>query len=273
VYLPRILPDVEIGGVKLYDWIDRGILNAITGMDFASRLQVATTWGQETPKPAKTTKEAALYLARDYFAGAYYGMFEQWFNAYDAYQLGDKQRAKELAVPKAWKDVEKAIRFNEEGVKFAGKQVIEPGDLSKLLIWGQALGFTPDIVSTIQKEGTKIAAAKESIRIQREALLNKLDIADRKDSEEGDAEYERILDTEVEKFNEKFPSYELTDDSIQSSLDARQDARDNAIAGVTVDTKDEDAFGALLDNMEERIERNAAKMEKKREASGQLQRK
>jgi hypothetical protein len=273
VYLPRVIPDIEIGGVKLYDWIDRGILNAITGMDFASRLQVATTFGQETPKPAKTTMEAVLYLARDYFAGAYYGLFEQFANAYDAYELGDKQRAKELATPKAWKDVEKAIRFDEEGVKFAGKQVIEVGDLSKLLIWGQALGFTPDIVSITQKEATKIAAAKESIRIQREALLNKLDIADRKDSDEGDAEYERILDTEVEKFNEKFPSYELTDDSIQSSLDARQDARDNAIAGVTADIKDEDAFGVLLERMADRIDKNAAKMEKKREASGQLQRK
>jgi hypothetical protein len=273
VYLPRVIPNIEIGGVKLYDWIDRGILNGITGWDFASRLQVATTFGQETPKPAKTTMEAVLYLAKDYFAGAYFGLLEQWFNSYDAYQLGDTQRAKELAAPKPWKDIEKSIRYSEEGVKFAGKQVIEPGDLSKLLIWGQALGFTPDIVSTIQKEGTKIAAAKESIRIQREALLNKLDIADRKDSDEGDAEFDRIMDTEVEKFNEKFPSYELTDDSIQRSLDAKQEARDNAIAGVTVDTKDEDAFGALLDKMEERIERNAAKMEKKREASGQLQRK
>jgi len=79
--------------------------------------------------------------------------------------------------------------------------------------------------------------------------------------------------TEVEKFNEKFPSYELTDDSIQSSLDARQDARDNAIAGVTADIKDEDAFGVLLERMADRIDKNAAKMEKKREASGQLQRK
>jgi hypothetical protein len=273
VYLSRVLPDIEIGGVKLYDWIDRGVLNAITGWDFASRLQVATTFGQETPKPAKTTMEAVLYLAKDYFAGAYYGMLEQWFNAYDAYQLGDKQRAKELASPKPWKDVEKSMRFSEEGVKFAGKQVIEPGDLSKLLIWGQALGFTPDIVSTIQKEGTKIAAAKESIRIQRDALLKKLEIADRKDSDEGDVEFERIMEEEVEKFNDKFPSYELTDKTINKSLATKEKARDNSIAGVTVDKKDEDAFGVLLERMEERIDRNAAKMQKQREVSGQLQRK
>lgn len=273
VYLPRVIPNIEIGGVKLYDWIDRGILNGITGWDFASRLQVATTFGQETPKPAKTTMEAVLYLAKDYFAGAYYGMLEQWFNSYDAYQLGDKQRAKELASPKPWKDIEKSIRFDEEGVQFAGKQVIEVGDLSKLLIWGQALGFTPDIVSTIQKEGTKIAAARESIRIQRDALLKKLEIADRKDSDEGDVEFERIMEEEVEKFNDKFPSYELTDRTINKSLAAKEKARDNSIAGVTVDKKDEDAFGVLLERMEERIDRNAAKMEKKREASGQLQRK
>ena len=159
------------------------------------------------------------------------------------------------------------MRFADEGVKFAGKEVIEPGDLSKLLIWAQALGFTPDIVSITQKEGTKIAAAKESIRIQRDALLEKLDIADRKDSDEGDAEFDRIMDEEVEKFNDMFPKYELKDSDIQKSLASRQKARENAIAGVTVDKKDEDAFGNLLDRMEERIERNAAKMQKKREAA------
>jgi len=267
VWLPRNIPNVEIGGVQLYDWLDRGILNAITGFDFASRLQVSTLFGQETPRPAKTTMDAVLHLARDYFVGAYYGLFEQLFNAYDAYKLGDEQRAKELASPKVWKDVEKSMRFADEGVKFAGREVIEPGDLSKLLIWGQALGFTPDIVSTTQKEGTKIAAARESIRIQRDALLEKLDIADRKDSDEGDAEFERIMDEEVDKFNDMFPNYELKDSDIQKSLASRQKIRDNAIAGVAVDKKDEDAFSAVLDRMEERIERNAAKMQKKREAA------
>lgn len=264
VWLPRHIPDVEIGGVKLYDWIDRGVINAATGLDVASRVQLATVWGQETPKPSKTTMEAALNLVKDYFAGAYLGMIEQWANAYDAYQQGDKQRAKELASPKAIKDWMKASRYEEEGVEVSGKEVIPQGDLTALEIWGQRIGFSPDEVAVLQKEAVKANAAKERVRIERDKLLDKLDIADRKGTDEGDAEFDRIMDEEVEAFNDKYPSAELKWAQIRDSLKTRQKQRDDAIAGVTVTKKQADALGPLLDRMEERIERRHEKMEKKR---------
>lgn len=264
VWLPRHIPDVEIGGVKLYDWIDRGVINAATGLDVASRVQLATVWGQETPKPSKTTMEAALNLVKDYFAGAYLGMIEQWANAYDAYQQGDKQRAKELASPKAIKDWMKASRYEEEGVQTGGKEILELGDLTALEIWGQKIGFAPDIISVLQKEGVKANAAKERVRLERDKLLDKLDIADRKGTDEGDAEFDRIMDEEVEAFNDKYPSAELKWAQIRDSLKARQKQRDDAIAGVTVTKKQADALGPLLDRMEERVEKRHEKMEKKR---------
>jgi len=263
VWLPRNIPNTEIGGVSLYDWLDRGVLNAVTGLDFASRLQVSTIWGQETPKPSKTPLDAALNLAKDLFGGAYLGLIEQWANAYNAYSLGDDQKAAELVSPKAIKDWLKADRYEEEGVRSNDKEIIPQGDLTALEIWGQRIGFTPDILATTQKEGFKASTAQEKVRIERDRLLMKLDIADRKDSPEGDAEFERIMDEEVDAFNEKYPSAELTDSAINDALLTRQKIRDDAIAGVVVTDKQADALGPLLDRMEKRLDERSRKMREK----------
>ena len=264
VWLPRHIPDVEIGGVKLHDWIDRGVLNAITGMDFATRVQLSTVWGPDIPKPAKTSMEAALNLAKDYLAGPYYSLAEQAMNAYDAYSNGDDQRFKELISPKAIRDWLKGDRYEQEGVKLSGKQIIEQGDLEPLLIWAQRLGFAPDIVSITQKQGIQATAATQMVNIEREQLLKKLDIAASKDTPEGDAEFEKLLAKDVEAFNEKYPNAELKNREINDSLDKREKLRADAIAGVSLTKKQVNALTPLLERMNERLDRQHEKAEKRR---------
>ena len=264
VWLPRHIPDVEIGGVKLHDWIDRGVLNAITGFDFASRVQISTVWGPDIPKPAKTSMEAALNLAKDYFAGPYYSMAEQFMNAYDAYSNGDDKRYKELVSPKAIRDWLKGDRYEEEGVKLNGKQIIEQGDLEPLLIWAQRLGFAPDIVSITQKQGIQATSALQKVNIEREHILKKLDVAASKDTPEGDAEFERLLEKDVETFNEKYPNAELKNPEINASLDKREKLRADAIAGISLTKKQVNALTPLLERMNERLDRQHEKAEEKR---------
>jgi len=144
----------------------------------------------------------------------------------------------------------------------AGKEVIPKGDLTALEIWGQRIGFTPDIVAITQKEGMKAAADLEKVRIERERLLSKLDIANRDDSPEGDAKYEAVMQ-EVDAFNDKYPSAELTDANINDALRLREKIRDDAIAGVTITKKQTDALGPLLDRMEKRLEERHQKMQGK----------
>ena len=264
VWLPRHIPDVEIGGVKLHDWIDRGVLNAITGFDFASRVQISTVWGPDIPKPAKTSMEAALNLAKDYFAGPYYSMAEQFMNAYDAYSNGDDKRYKELVSPKAIRDWLKGDRYEEEGVKLNGKQIIEQGDLEPLLIWAQRLGFAPDIVSITQKQGIQATSALQKVNIEREHILKKLDVAASKDTPEGDAEFERLLEKDVEAFNEKYPNAELKNPEINASLDKREKLRADAIAGISLTKKQVNALTPLLERMNERLDRQHEKAEEKR---------
>jgi hypothetical protein len=263
VWLPRNIPDVEIGGVKLYDWIDRGVLNAITGFDFASRVQISTVWGPDIPKPAKTSMEAALNLAKDYFAGPYYSLAEQFMNAYDAYSNGDDKRYKELISPKAIRDWLKGDRYEEEGVKLNGKQIIEQGDLEPLLIWAQRLGFAPDIVSITQKQGIQATSALQTVNIEREHILKKLDVAASKDTPEGDAEFEKLYE-EVDAFNKKYPNAELKNPEINASLDKREKLRADAIAGISLTKKQVNALTPLLERMNERLDRQQEKAEEKR---------
>jgi hypothetical protein len=231
----------------------------------ASRLQVSTLWGSETPKAAKTTYEAAANLAKDYFGGPYLGMAQQLMNGYDAYMLGDKQRGKELIAPKFYRDILRAQRYSKEGVKGSrGQEILEPGDLTSLELWGQSLGFTPDLIAITQKEGIKAAAATAKVDMERTKLLDMLDIADRTDTPEGDDEFERIMDEEVDKFNDKYPSREITWRNVRESLKSREKARGDAIAGVMVTKKQEEALGPLLDRMEERIDKRRNKMQERK---------
>lgn len=262
VWLPKHIPDVEIGGVSMYDWIDRGVINAITGLDAASRLQLSTIWGPEIAKPSKTPMDAALNLAKDYFAGAYFSLAEQFMNALEAYKQGDKQKAMELGSPKAIRDWMKADRYEEKGVEFNGEEILGPGNITRLELWGQRLGFTPDIISITQKEGIKAAAVTQTIRLEHDALLKKLDVAAMKNTPEGDAEYERLLDEDVEEFNAKYPNMEIRMDEINNSLKKREKMRDDAIAGVNVTKKEADALEPLLERMTRRLEKREDEMRK-----------
>jgi hypothetical protein len=260
VWLPKHIPDVKIMGVKMYDWIDRGALNAITGLDIASRIQVSSNWGTDTARSGKTALDSAVNLAVDLVGGAYYGMLKQFFNAYDAYSLGDAQKAKELASPKPIRDWLKADRYEDEGVQFNNTPVLTPDELKKMEIWGQRIGFAPDIVSTLQKEGIKGKNAFAAVNIERDRLLKKLELAEinalkgGKNGEAAEKEYYRIEEEDVAEFNKKFPNSELTKANIRKALREREDARFNAIAGVTGGKKQVNALAPLLERMENRVE-------------------
>ena len=103
----------------------------------------------------------------------------------------------------------------------------------------------------------------EKTQIEAKRLLDKLDIADRKNTPEGDAEYDRLMDTEVEEFNKKHPDFELTDTTIKNALKLRQKLRDNAEAGLALNRKESSALEPLIERMNKRIEDREKKMREK----------
>lgn len=255
VWMPNNLPNITIGGTSLYDIIDRGLVNSLLGFDIAGRLQLDEIWAQEDMKVYKTTFEAVKEKIFKYVFSPQFSFIQKITNAIDALEEDDMQRATESALPKVLADPVKAARYATEGVKFQGAQAIEPGNLSTLAIIMQAAGFSPDKVTLLQKKLMLANQVKNTIAAKKDLLYNQIEAAASLNTEEGDAEAERLASEGVDAFNRKFPTHSITDEDVNDAMLAREKARDNAIVGFRGSEKDLDAVGPLLEKMVERAER------------------
>jgi hypothetical protein len=254
VWMPRNVPDIEIGGTKLYDIIDRGLVNSLLGFDIAGRLQLDEIWAQEDMKVYKTTYEAVKEKIFKHVFSPQFSFIQKISNAIDAFKENDMQRAKESAMPKVLADPLKAARYAEEGVKFQGAPAIEPGNLSTLAILMQTLGFAPDKVTMLQKQLMFANQVKNTVGAKKDLLFDQIEVALSKETAEGDAEAERLMDIGVEEFDAKYPSHAITGKELNAALLAREKAKDKAVAGFKGSKKDMEAVAPLLERMVERAE-------------------
>ncbi|NDG31228.1 PLxRFG domain-containing protein, partial [bacterium] len=93
VFLPEQIGDVTIGGKKLSDIIERGPLNALSGLDLSSRTGLNDLWFRDV-KETRTAREELLQLAIEK-AGAGVNMVLSWADAYEAFKNGDYQKGVE----------------------------------------------------------------------------------------------------------------------------------------------------------------------------------
>jgi hypothetical protein len=254
IWMPNNLPNIEIGGAKLYDIIDRGLVNTMLGFDTASRLQVDDIWIQEDLKVHKTTFDAVKETISKFLFSPQFSLVQKISNAIDANEKGDTQKTLESAMPKVVTDVAKSMRYAEKGVEFQGSQVIEPGNLSTLAIVMQALGFSPDKVTVLQKQLMVANQVKNTIAAKKDLLYDQIEVALSKETAEGDAEAERLMDIGVEEFDAKYPSHAITGKELNAAMLAREKARDKAVAGFKGSKKDMEAVAPLLERMVERAE-------------------
>ena len=146
------------------------------------------------------------------------------------------------------------------GVELVGKDDVKTGELI-----GQAVGFRPDILAATQGPAFKLTGIEQKINNQRNLLLNKLDFQLRKDTNEGDEKFDKILEDEVAKFNAKYPSYALDGDAIVNSLTKKSEQRGGSRAGVIATEKNIPLIEEATDVMEKRLDRRAAEMKALRE--------
>jgi hypothetical protein len=265
VLLPEKLGDVKIGGVPVSDIIDRGPLNAITGYDIASRVGLNDLWGRDS-KETKTSRESATAFILDNFGGPTASLLLGFAYAWDAYAMGDYQKMQEKLAPAAIRNLLVANKYADEGMKTGrGVELVSKDDVKTGELIGQAVGFRPDILAATQGPAFKFSGIEQKINNQRNLLLNKLDFQYRKDTNEGDERFAKILEKEVPKFNAKYPSYELTDDAIDKSLLKKAEQRSSARAGVPVTEKNLPIIEEATDYLERRLDARAKEMRERRE--------
>jgi hypothetical protein len=267
VYLPEHLGDVKVGGVSVSNIIDRGVLNAITGYDIASRVGISLTdmWGRDS-KETKTSRDSAIAFMLDHFAGPTASLLLGFTDAWDAYAMGDYQKMQEKLAPAAIRNLLVAQKYANEGMKNSrGVELVGKDDVKTGELLGQAVGFRPDILAAVQGPAYKVVGMEQRILNQRGLLLNKLDFQRRQDTDEADVRYDKIMDEEVSKFNTKNPSYKLSMEAIRDSLDKKAKQRATSRAGVAVNKKNLPIVEEVTDALEEILDRRAEEMKAQRE--------
>jgi hypothetical protein len=266
VLLPEKLGDVTLGGVPVSDLIKEGPLNALTGWAVGSRIGLADIWGRDS-KETKTSRESAIAFGLDHFGGPTASMGLGFADAYDAYAMGDYQKMLERMLPAVARNLVIANKYADEGIKTGrGVELVGKDDVKTGELIGQAIGFRPDILAATQGPAFKLSGIDQKINNQRSLILNKLDFQRRKDTDEGDKKFDDIIDNEVSKFNDKYPSYRLNRDTINESLKKKKEQRLTSRAGVNVTKQNKPIIEEATDTLENRLDRRAEEMAAKRKA-------
>ena len=235
VYLPTAFGKVEIGGYNLEGWadvVDRGLANKLTGWDFASRLGLSDVLYRD-PSPTGSTKGDVTNLIIA-LGGPVPALALRWADAWDAYSVGDYQRAWELSTPALIRNPLVAKRYEEEGVITpTGETIIAQGGLKTSELVGQVIGFAPDIISNTQRLAFEMNKAEKQINIERKKLTKRLEVAIRK---EDDELFDAVAD-DIHKFTLRNPALGVDFDTFIDSVYKKRENLVGSEAGFTITDK------------------------------------
>jgi hypothetical protein len=262
VFLPEKLGDVMVGNVPVSELLETGPLNALTGLAIAERIGLNDLTGRDV-KESRTLNEATkMYMIEK--AGPAVGVGLSIADAFDAYAVGDYQKMMEKATPAVIRNLLLANKMADEGLKdMKGQVVLDPNLVSTGQILAQAIGFRPALLARMSETNFKLTGEEQKIVYERERLMTAAKIAIRKESPEGDAAFEKLLDTKIADFNDKHPAFAIEDKQLDEALEKDLTARAESFMGYPLTEKNADLVLPALEQMEKRVERERAAAEKR----------
>ncbi|MBF0340333.1 MAG: PLxRFG domain-containing protein, partial [Magnetococcales bacterium] len=204
----------------------------LTGIDLAHRVGVSDLFWKSSDR----SMEGADAFAHDIsqMLGPTVGYIFQLYNAAKVAGDGHKERALEMVLPKAFRDVVKSGRYIADGgvLTMKGARVMED-QLSSAELLAVAIGFTPSSVAERYAANNVTKEAEKFITERRRELLNQFGEAFRNKDETG---RERAKAAFLE-FNRHHPRYGITVQTVMESLQAH--ARNMAMMkdGIAVNRK------------------------------------
>ncbi len=238
VWLEEQLGGTKIGGKKLSEIVDRGLANAMTGLDIAGRTSLNNMWLRDT-KESKTVREGAMALALEK-AGPSASMVLSWFEAYEAFQQGDFDKGVSRALPAGFRNFKTTYDLYKEGAKDnKGVQILSKDAFSTGQLIFQAVGFRSDLLANTQYVTFKVIGLEQKILNERTQLLNRLDREFREKDFKG---FSETLGKRVNKFNREYPSYALEADDVTGSIETRAEQRAGSYRGVKLTEKNVPVF-------------------------------
>jgi len=224
-------------GASAADIIAKGPVSYLTGADFSERVSmnglIFREVGRLGAKQAEEQeqKEATLQWIAD-ITGPLGGLAINFSKGLGAMSNGNVYQGIEMMIPLAVANGMKGFRYYTEGVlTMKGDPIVEEVNTYQSFL--RAIGYAPTEVARQLEENTAIRAVESQATMSRKRLLNRFALAIHEN------DYDAIEDIEaaIERFNEKYPGYEITGQTLTQSLRARDAASAETEHGLRINKR------------------------------------
>ena len=241
VWMQEQLGGTKIGGKSLADILERGPVNALTGVDVSSRTSLNNLWMRDT-KEYKNVRENAMAMAMEK-AGPSANMILSWAEAYEAFMQGDYKKGVQKATPAGFRNFYNAYELWQEGAKDnKGVELLSKDAFSTGELLGQAIGFRSDTLSNLQATTFKVTGLQQRIMNERNLLLTQL----KREYAAGNAKAYAKYMRERDEFNKEHPSFAITQENLTDAIEASGKERSKSYRGFVLTEKNVPVFGKAL---------------------------
>jgi hypothetical protein len=255
VFVPEFFGEAQIGGNKISDIIDSGLIDTITGYNMSNSLSMNNMWFPDLKEQRTledTVQEYALSLAGPFASLT----LNQIPSAIRLLQEGKTMQGLERLLPAALRQPLTAVRYSEEGATTSTGAVIrEPEEFTKAQLIAQAAGARTTGLASAQEANFKANALKAKVVIEKGKLVNRVDLeATRGDDEAFDDALEKLI-----AFGARNPQARIDGGDLSKLVQARIAKRAKSDRGFDVDKKFYPYLEQLLESSREKLEKEAAK--------------
>lgn len=221
---------IEALGEDLAEAFYKGVPGYMTGVSITNRIGMGDLWFF-SPYKELEGRDAYVYWMEQAL-GAAPAMIANAFSGFQLAKEGQLLRGIETAMPKAGKDLMRAVRYSEEGVQsLNGYSIVDEVEATSLI--AQALGFTPAEIAERYESNSALKNAEQKILNERRSILNRHALAVRTN----DTEARKELVERIAKFNKNNPTYVITTKTIMESMKRRDKNKEKAEDGVSLNPK------------------------------------
>jgi hypothetical protein len=255
VFIPEFFGEAQIGGYKISDILDSGLIDTISGYAMSNSLSMNNMWMPELKEQRAledTVQEYALSLMGPFASLA----LNQIPSAIRLLQEGKTMQGLERLLPAALRQPLTAVRYSQEGATTSTGAVIrEPEEFTKAQLLAQAGGARTTGLASAQEANFKANALKAKVVIEKGKLVNRVDLeATRGDDEAFDDALEKLI-----AFGARNPQARVDGGDLSKLVQARIAKRAKSDRGFDVDKKFYPYLEQLLEPSREKLEKEAAK--------------
>lgn len=206
------------------DSISRGLFTQATGVNIADRMSLNDLWFRDARKSQDEVTAFQNMIIN--LLGPTAALGVSGAEAVKLYNDGYYYRAAERALPAIFKQPMVAMRYDTEGVlTLKGDQLVS--NISGKDALAQSLGFAPEKVAQRQKSNIEMKTMEQDIIAKRQDLMNAFFMG----FDSNDAEFIDKVLNKITKFNQMYPTYPITGEGINRSIQTRY--RNRALASIT----------------------------------------